>query len=103
MDGRQFLDTARRMAQGQIEADWRTAAGRAYYALFIESRDALLRWGFTIRSKRDIHHFVRLSFIYAADRELKQIGSYLEELGRLRSVADYQTAGAIQFNDALRC
>ena len=71
------------MAQGQIEADWRTAAGRAYYALFIESRDALLRWGFIIRPRDPIHSFVRLTFTRAAHRELKQLGGYLDTLGQV--------------------
>jgi hypothetical protein len=98
MDGRQFLDSARRMAKGHIEADWRTAAGRAYYALFIECRDVLLRWGFTIRRDK-AHHVVRLRFTYAAVPELKQIGLQLEQLGRLRTSADYETSLSGQFSN----
>ena len=38
MDGRAFLNVARRLAQEPTEADWRTAAGRAYYALMLEGK-----------------------------------------------------------------
>lgn len=90
MDGRTFLGVARRLAQGGAEADWRTAAGRAYYALLLEGRAALQRWGFSILRQDQIHAFVRLRFLYAADADLKDIGRVLEELVLLRNRADYQ-------------
>jgi hypothetical protein len=45
MDGRAFLAVARRLAHEPTEADWRSAAGRAYYALQIANAlGALLVW-----------------------------------------------------------
>jgi hypothetical protein len=102
MDGRKFLDSARRVYLGNTQADWRTAAGRAYYALLIECRDAMLRWGFKPPPRDKIHHFVRLSFTYAALREVKQLGLQLERLGRLRSSADYDTSTVGPFGNGLR-
>ena len=67
MDARAFLDVAERLVQGQTEADWRTAAGRAYYGLMQEMLAALLRWGFGPPRRDRVHTFVRLHFIYAAD------------------------------------
>jgi hypothetical protein len=87
------------MAQGRVEADWRTPAGRAYYALFIESRDALLRWGFTIPPRDNVHHFVRLRFALAALPELKQVGGMLDTLCQFRNRADYKTAVTGQFGN----
>jgi len=46
MDGRAFLGVAQEMALGRTEAHWRAAVGRAYYALMLEGRDFLQRWGF---------------------------------------------------------
>jgi uncharacterized protein (UPF0332 family) len=41
MNGRDFLPAARRMATSSDEADWRSAASRAYYAAFHAARDLL--------------------------------------------------------------
>ena len=90
MDGRAFLDVAERLAQGLTESDWRTSAGRAYYALMLEGRAALGRWGFMLPPHEQVHRFVRLRLTYAPDSDLKQVGRRLEELGLLRNRADYQ-------------
>jgi uncharacterized protein (UPF0332 family) len=100
MDGRVFLDSARRLAQGSTEADWRSSAGRAYYAIFIEARDSLLRLKTVIPRRDPIHSFVRLRFALAADGDCKRIGRVLDRLGRLRNEADYQTGSPGKFGSA---
>jgi hypothetical protein len=90
MDGRAFLLVAQRLAQASSEADWRTAAGRAYYTLMLEAREALRRWGFSIPKGDQIHRFVRLRLPYAADSDLRDVSLTLEESGKLRAEADYQ-------------
>jgi hypothetical protein len=78
MDGRAFLVVASELAQGPTEAHWRAAAGRAYYALMLEGRDALQRWGFPIPPRDQVHAFVRLRFIFATDVDFKEVGYALE-------------------------
>src|SRR5438876_8088567 len=85
MQGRQYLDLARELVQGGTEVHWRGAAGRAYYALMLECREALFRWGFQVPPHASVHHFVRLRFAMPADPDLKVIGQALERLGRLRN------------------
>jgi hypothetical protein len=102
MNGRAFLDSAQRLAQGSIEADRRSAAGRAYYALLLESRDALQRWGFVLPRRDQIHAFVRMRFSYPAPPDLKAIGKALEDLGVLRNKADYELTVAGPFANASR-
>ena len=46
MRGREYLELAREILPGGTEKHRRGAAGRAYYALFLEGREALARWGF---------------------------------------------------------
>jgi hypothetical protein len=89
MDGRAFLAVAQRLAQVQTEADWRTAAGRAYYALMLECLETLQRWGFAPLPRDNVHPWVRLRLIYAANPDVRGIGSALEDLGTLRNQADY--------------
>jgi hypothetical protein len=89
MNGRAFLDLARDLAKGGTEVYWRGAAVHAYYALFLEGRDALLRWGFAAAPRHNVHSFVRLKFTFASDRDLKMIGDVLDALVKLRNKASY--------------
>ena len=59
MKGREFLKSARDLLAVGGEPSWRTAIGRAYYALVHEGADALLRWGFPKPPGEQIHRFVR--------------------------------------------
>jgi hypothetical protein len=56
----------------------------------LECWETLLRWGFTIPPRENVHSFVRLRFVYPADPDLKTIGRILEVLGQLRNDADYR-------------
>lgn len=98
MDGSDFLTIARELAQGVSEAHRRAACGRAYYALMLESRDALRRWGFAIPPRDQVHTFVRLRFDYAKNSDAKAIGAALEWLKWLRNRADYQLVAIVDFN-----
>jgi len=97
MDGRAFLEVAKEPVLGTTEAHWRSAAGRAYYALMLESRDALQRWGFVVPPRDQVHAFVRLRFTFSPDPDIKAIGRALEDLGRLRNHADYQLGPSGRF------
>ena len=90
MKGREFLKSARDLLAVGGEPNWRTALGRAYYALVHEGADALLRWGFPKPPGEQIHRFVRLRFDSTPHPDLHLIGYTLDQLGRLRNQADYQ-------------
>jgi hypothetical protein len=89
MHGRAFLELARELLAGGQERHNRGAVGRAYYALMLECRDGLYRWGFKLPPRENVHTFVRLHFTFPANPDLKTIGQALEILGRLRNRADY--------------
>jgi hypothetical protein len=61
----------------------------AYYALFLECRDALFRWGFVHPRRDNIHTWVRLRFTYSSQSDLKQIADALDKLVRRRNQASY--------------
>src|SRR4051812_2866511 len=63
MNGRDFLSSARRLAAGPDEADWRSAVSRAYYAAFHAARDLLADLRFrTPRADRAHNYlYVRLN------------------------------------------
>ncbi len=102
MDGRAFLDVAEELSRGATEAHWRAAVGRAYYALMLEGRDLLHRWGFDPPPRDNVHSFVRLRLLYAADMDLKRAGRILERLVLNRNLADYQLDLPGEFASATR-
>ncbi len=102
MDGRAFLGFARLLVGGTTEANWRSAAGRAYYALLLEGRESLGRWGFAPPPHHQVHAFVRLRFSYAADPDLKVIGDVVDRLGQLRNRADYDLQPVTWFASSAR-
>jgi hypothetical protein len=82
------------------EANWRSAAGRAYYALLHEGRAALERWGFPLLLRESIHNFVRARFDYPANLDVRQVGDALGRLSQLRNAADYRLASPGKFATA---
>jgi hypothetical protein len=97
MRGREYLELAREWVTGPAERHWRGAVGRAYYALMLECREALSRWGFPPLPRDNVHTFVRLRFAYPANPDMKQVGDVLEELGRFRNKADYNLSALAIF------
>ena len=101
MTGRDFLTVARDLVLGSTEAHWRSAIGRAYYALLLECREALSRWGLTYVA-RDVHTSVRLRFFMLANPDLLTIARILEELNELRGKADYRLQPYHAFSSNIR-
>ena len=97
MRGRAFIDLAPDILAGNTEAHRRGAAGRAYYGLMLECRDALFRWGFTLPPRDSVHTFARLRFSYAAPPDLKSISWSLDRLVKLRNHADYDLSPHVDF------
>ncbi len=97
MAGRDFLAPARDSASGPTPHHRRSAVVDAYYALMLEGRDALFRWGRTLPPRANVHAWVRLCFAYAADSGLKAIGSRLDRLVRLRNLASYDQSPLAEF------
>jgi hypothetical protein len=102
MDGRAFLQSARRLLAAPSEANWRTATGRAYYALLHEGRVMLDRWGFPLPPRDSIHTFVRLRFTVAPHPDLAPAGRAIDDLSVWRNHADYRLSSPGMFATGAR-
>ena len=90
MRGREFLEVAKgQFDVGASAANWRAATIHSYYALLLECREAMVRWGLPPLSRLQVHSQVRLRLILSSDADLQEIGHALEELGRRRNLANY--------------
>jgi hypothetical protein len=90
MQGREFLDLARELiGPGASARHWRGAIIHAYYALLLECRETMDRWGLPPLTRLQLHAQVRLRLLYATDPDLKEIGYRLEQLGKHRNSASY--------------
>lgn len=97
MQGRAFLDVARTLISAATEPYWRATVIHAYYALFLECRDALSRWGIAFTPRPNVHSAVRLRFYYVSDTSLIQLSSTLDRWCRKRNAASYNMAGLADF------
>ena|SRR5436190_1871088 len=98
MQGRTFLDQARDSLPGTKPRQRRAAIIHAYYALLLECREAMIRWGLPTLQRLQVHSQVRLRLIYSTDAELKDIGDILERLGQHRNEASYNLSDQLMFN-----
>jgi hypothetical protein len=98
MDGRNFLEVAREVVNGPTEAHWRTAVGRAYYAVMLTLRDAFVRWGLSALPPASVHQGVHRRVFTSMDADMKQIGRWLVRLRDLRGFADYELVGRREFS-----
>jgi uncharacterized protein (UPF0332 family) len=89
MNPRDFLDVADELATGIREADWRSAASRAYYAAFHIARRLLGRCGFGVPDADQAHAYLWLRLCNSGQPDIKRAGEDLQYLRKIRNQADY--------------
>ncbi len=89
MNPRDFLDVADELAGGLREADWRSAASRAYYAAFHLARAVLRQCGFSVPQGEQAHVYLSLRLANSGHPDIVQAGHDLNYLRTVRNRADY--------------
>src|SRR5947208_8710787 len=101
MPGREFLELARELlALATLPRHWRAVIIHAYYAVLLECRDAMTRWGLPPLARQQVHAQVRLRLLFSSDKQVKQIGLKLERLGQHRNFASYDLRDFSVFSTA---
>lgn len=88
MDGKEFLDVAKRLHNSAHEADRRTSISRAYYAFFNHVRSCLAAKGIELPpagAHSKAYEYLRYSDIL----EAKETAAGLDSLRSKRNEADY--------------
>lgn len=89
MNALDFLAVAGEWAVGSREAEWRSAASRAYYAAFHVARELLEGCGFVVPTAEPAHSYLWLRLANAGQPDIQAAGNKLRELRRYRNWADY--------------
>ncbi len=95
MNGRDFLATARRLANGTDESDWRSAVSRAYYAAFHVARDLLAALRFQVPRADRAHNYLYVRLNNSGVPPVQQAANLLQELRNRRNRADYDLGPAV--------
>ena len=98
--GEEFLRLAENYAQGQTEADWRSAVSRAYYAAFHVARQFMGDLGFVTPRADQAHAFLWRRLGNCGHVPLALTGSRLNQLRGERNRADYDLSSDLARKDA---
>ena len=100
MNWRDFLILATRLASATTEADWRTAASRAYYAAFHVARRLFADLNFAVPRADRAHQYLVFRLSNSGESAVEQAGRDLETLRRLRNRADYDESPVLSQSQA---
>ena len=102
MNPHDILDVADALATGATEAEWRSAASRAYYAAFHVARLLMRHCGFGVPHGDQAHGYLWLRLANCGHVDVQLAGDRLNELRRARNWADYDLDVFFDHTVALR-
>ncbi len=102
ISARDFLALADDWSRGRIEAEWRCAVSRAYYATFHECRSVLASLGLSVPRADLAHAFLWRRLENSKVAKLVSVGSDLGALRRERNQADYDLHTTVTQSTSLR-
>jgi uncharacterized protein (UPF0332 family) len=95
-----LLTLAEKLIRGAVEAEWRSAVSRAYYAAFHKARLLLKSVGFAVPRGDQAHAYLWLRLCNCGDPQTIAAGSDLNALRGDRNIADYQVDANFFLADA---
>ncbi len=89
MNPDEFLDLAGEWATGPRQGEWRSAASRAYYAVFHHARRVLRGAGFRVPEADRAHAYLWRRLENSGHPDIRKTGELMGDLRRIRNRADY--------------
>lgn len=91
-DGNEFIHLAGKLCvlRDAAEAEFRTAASRAYYGAFHLANQFMDELGFTVPDNENAHGQLRLRLLNSGEPTCVAAGKFLREMHQNRLVADYK-------------
>ncbi len=102
MNGRDFLLAAKLLLPMTLEAAWRSAVSRAYYAAFHVARQLLEDLGFRVPYGDQAHAYLWLRLYNCGDPQVRLAGRELNYLRGERNRADYNLQHPVRQAPATR-
>jgi uncharacterized protein (UPF0332 family) len=90
VNGRDFLLAAKLLLPATLEAAWRSAVSRAYYAAFHVARQLLEDLGFRVPFGERAHAYLWLRLYNGGHPQIRLAGQRLNDLRTERNRADYE-------------
>ena len=101
MNPRDFLSVAEDLLDAMREADWRTAASRAYYAAFLVAVELFVEAGFDIPPEATGHTHVYVRLNNCGREEVIEAAGELRDLRTSRNRADYRMQPPLDLDEAV--
>jgi len=102
MEGKDFLNTAQKLAPMRNEAAIRSAVSRTYYAAFITGRQLLRELGFYFPPDASVHEQVYRLLHNCGLKDIIELADWLKDLRLRRVRADYDMENR-EFQSHLKC
>ena len=90
MNPREFQELARKLADGDSPAEFRTAVSRAYYSVFNVGAELMKGMGFAISESPSGHGELEYKLSNSKHLDVEKVGSQLADLRSRRIHADYR-------------
>lgn len=90
MEGKDFLELAKKLQNSDEEASLRTAVSRSYYAIFNHVKDFMTANGIKLPSAAEAHEKAQQYLSNSGIEEAEDLADDLDNLRRNRNDADYE-------------
>jgi uncharacterized protein (UPF0332 family) len=103
MDGKDFLELAKKLQNSEVEAERRTSVSRAYYAIFNHVKSFLNIHNIKLPRAAQAHEKAHQYLYNSGIEEAEDLADTLDNLREKRNDADYELISPKYNHDKLNC
>ncbi len=103
MEGKEFLELAKKLQNSEVEAERRTSVSRAYYAIFNHIKSFLNSNNIKLTGAAQAHERAHQYLFNSGIEEAEDLADTLNNLRKRRNDADYELISPKYKHDKLNC